>query len=422
MIVFKYSLIIVLFSFCNWVTAQTNRIEIPITIHDGLGKGIGEYSMNGLSFVDWDTYIWKDIITSPRGVPNDWTEIRLGVEFLNQPQFIYQHTKSGHIKEGYMLASWLENAQFTETPIRCYFLFAEGIDTKGKRRFVVDQNNNGDLSDDTFFCADSITFEQGRKELRIAFDAYINGEVVPQERTFYIGYNPDYQMYLGKVAEYATCELNGTSYMLSPYGHNYMVYEDFEAIPFEIDQAYIVEQSVRRGEYIWIEDNWYCFKGMDVSRQIAILEKEERSQSEILAMQTGFKPYPFSGIEFISKDSLYLSQYNGKTLLLMVWSPGCGLCIEKIPPMNEMYALIDLGKVALLGLAIHTNAEYLTSVKEEHAISFPLMIGEHGQLHDAYFRLITPTFFLINPEGVITMKTLNFDEVKEEVNGLLIVN
>ena len=410
---YKYSLCIILFSFCSLVAAQSNRIEIPITIHDGLGKGIAEHAMNGLSFVnDWENYIWKELIPKPKGVPENWTEIRSGVEFLNQPQFIYQHTKSGQISEGYMQASWLDNAQFTETPIRCYLLFAEGIDFEGNRRFVVDQNNNRDLSDDTYFYADSMTFEKGRKEMRIAFDAYINGEIVSQERTFYIGYNPNHQMYFGKVAEYATCELNGTTYMLSPYGHNYMGYEDFEVIPFENGQVQMVEQPLRRGEYIQIENAWYCFKGVDVGRQIAILDKEDRPQSEILAMQTGFRPYPFSGSELTSKDSLSLDQYKGKTLLLMVWSPGCGSCIDKIPLMNEIYASLNSDKVALLGLAIHTNEEYLTSVKEEHAISFPLVIGEHGQLNDAYFRLSTPTFFLVNQEGVITMKTLNLDEVK----------
>lgn len=413
----KYCLIVVLLSLYMPVVAQTERLEIPVALHDGSGKGMAAYGMTGLSFIgDRENYVWKDLIPEPKGLPDNLTEVRMGVEFLNQPQFIYQHTKAGQIAEGYMQEAWLENYQFTETPMRCYLLFAEGIDPEGNRWFVVDQNNNRDLSDDTYFCADSLTFEKGRKEIRVVFDTYIKGEVVPQERTFYIGYNPHHRMYFGKVAEYATCELGGETYMLSPYGHNYMAYEDFEVIPLTTassdEQTPFAEQPARKGEYIQVGEDWYCFKGIAGYRQMAILDKEHRPQTEIYSMQTGFRPYPFSGIEFTSKDSLMLDRYKGKSLLLMIWSPGCGSCIEKLAAMNEIYASLNPDKASVLGLAIHTNEEHLAAVKEEHAVTFPLMTGEHDRMHEAYFRLSTPTFLLINPEGVIVKKTLHIDEIK----------
>ena len=413
-----FSLLIWFTIHCSFLTAQTERLEIPITQHDGLGKGIAEYAMNGLSFIDdWDTYIWKDIIPKPKGIPEDWAQARLGVEFLNQPQFIYQYTQSGQITEGYMQDSWLENAEFTETPIRCFLLFAEGVDPEGNRRFVVDQNNNQDLSDDIFFYADSIAFEKGRKEIRVLFDAYIEGGVMPQERTMYIGYDPHHQMYFGKVAEYATCEIGGTGYMLSPFGHNYMGYEDFEVIPLadisSDGHTHFAEQPIRKGNYLKIADGLFRFNGINVNRQVLMLEKDSRNPSEITALQTGFRLTPFVGNEFTSKDSISSDNYKGTTLLLMVFSPGCGSCIDKLAPMNEIYASIDSSKIKLVGLAIHTNEEHLTSVKEEHTIAFPLMIGEHGKINEAYTRLSTPTFLLINPEGIIIKKTFNLDEVKE---------
>lgn len=418
----KYGLLLVLFFFFHLLTAQTKRLEIPITLHDGLGKGMAEYAMNGLSFVDWETYIWKELIPKPTGIPDNWGEVRLGVEFLNQPQFIYQYTKNGQISEGYMQDSWLEDAQFTETPIRCYLLFAEGIDPEGNRRLVVDGNNNGNLSDDTPFYADSMTFEKGRKEVRIAFDAYINGEIIKQERTMYLGYNPHHQMYFGKVAEYATAELNDKTYMLSPFGHNYMEYEDFEVISLTdiSSEGYIqfTEQPVRKGEYMYINHELFRFKGVNVNKQVVILEKDNRPPTEILSMQVGFRPFSFFGHEFTTKDSLTLDQYKGKCLLLMVFSPGCGSCIDKLAPMNEIYASVDPSKMALLGLALHTNDEHLNTVKDEHAVTFPLMIGEHGRINEAYLRLTTPTFFLINPEGIITMKTLNLDDIKAALSEL----
>ena len=405
---------------CGILTAQIERLEVSVTFHDGLGKGIGEYAMNGLSFVDWDTYAWKDLISSPKGIPGDWTETRIGVEFLNQPQFIYQHIKAGQISEGFFQSDWLEDAEYTAQIIRCYLLFADGLDVEGNRRFVIDQNNNGDLSDDTFFYADSMTFEKGRKDVRVKYDAYTGGEVVPRERTMYLGYNPHHAMYLGKIAEYATCELNGVGCMLSPFGYNYMGYEDFEVIPLtditSDEPVHSAEQPVRRGEYMHINDELFCFKGLNVAKQAMILEKDSRPLAEIQAMQAGFKPYPFNGVEFATGDSLSLADYKGKTLLLMVWSPGCGSCIDKIPLMNEIYTSVDSSKVRILGLALHTDKEHLATVKEEHSIAFPLMIGEHGKINEAYIRLSTPTFFLINPEGMITLKTFHPDQVKEALS------
>ncbi|MDR0349676.1 MAG: TlpA family protein disulfide reductase, partial [Tannerella sp.] len=384
---------------CSLLTAQPVQSEIPVTVHDGLGKGMAEYAMNGLSFVNWETYIWKDIIPEPEGIPENWTETRSGVEFLNQPQFIYQHVKAGQISADYMQDNWLENAEFTETPMRCYLLFAEGMDAEGNRRFVMDRNNNGNFSDDTCFYADSMTFEKGRKETRVMFDAYIKGKVEPQERTIYLGYNPHHQMYFGKIAEYATCYLDGTGYMLSPYGYNYMGYEDFEVLPLAglSPDGQPAEQPVRKGEYLQVKNEWFRVKGVHVNRQVLTVEKENRQPSEVFALQTDFRPYPFTGTEFTSNDSLSLESYKGKTLLLMVFSPGCGSCIDKLAPMNEIYASVDPSEIAVLGLALHTDAAYMSSVKQEHAIAFPLLVGEYGQINDAYNRLNTPTFLLINP-------------------------
>jgi hypothetical protein len=59
----------------------------------------------------------------------------------------------------------------------------------------------------------------------------------------------------------------------------------------------------------------------------------------------------------------------------------------------------------------------MSSVKQEHAIAFPLLVGEYGQINDAYNRLNTPTFLLINPEGIIIKKTLNLDMVKAALDN-----
>lgn len=138
----KYSLILILFSFHMLATAQTSRLEIAVPLHDGLGKGTSEYAMNSLSFID------------------NWTEVRLVVEFLNQPQFIYQHTKAGHFADGYVQSTGLEIAQITETPICCYLFLQMRLIRKGP----------GGLY--------SMTFEKGCKEVRVVYDAYIKDEIV----------------------------------------------------------------------------------------------------------------------------------------------------------------------------------------------------------------------------------------------------
>lgn len=108
----------------------------------------------------------------------------------------------------------------------------------------------------------------------MAYDAYIKDEVISQERALYIDYNQHHHVYFGKIAEYATCELNGSTYMLSPYGYHYMAYEEVEIISLTSvlpdEYTHFAEQPIRRREYIQVGDDWYCFKGIDVNRQIAI--------------------------------------------------------------------------------------------------------------------------------------------------------
>ncbi len=61
--------------------------------------------------------------------------------------------------------------------------------------------------------------------------------------------------------------------------------------------------------------------------------------------RTDFTGHPFLSL---SGDSLYLESFAGKFILIDVWSPGCGLCMNEYPRLFEiMKAYKEVQLVAL---------------------------------------------------------------------------
>lgn len=122
------------------------------------------------------------------------------------------------------------------------------------------------------------------------------------------------------------------------------------------------------------------------------------------AQQSTSQPEKITAPDFILKDlegnSVKLSDYKGKIVILNFWAVWCKYCKLEMPELNELNKELEKGDDAVL-LAIDvqeplsTVTDYLTS----NNISLKVLMDTDGTVAQTYGITGFPTTFIVNRDG-----------------------
>ncbi|MGA2091875.1 MAG: TlpA disulfide reductase family protein [Sedimentisphaerales bacterium] len=112
----------------------------------------------------------------------------------------------------------------------------------------------------------------------------------------------------------------------------------------------------------------------------------------------------------ITGKSHTLSQYKGKTVLLIFWATWCGPCRQEIPSFIEIRKNISEDKLAMLAISYIDFRSSTEGVKKFVAanpiINYTIITAEPDALPSPYNSIYSiPTTFFINPDGTIKFVT-----------------
>lgn len=137
------------------------------------------------------------------------------------------------------------------------------------------------------------------------------------------------------------------------------------------------------------------FSGTAVS---GIAEPVEGVEGFVEAGQTA----PGFTLQTLDGESVSLSDFEGKPVLLNFWATWCAPCRLEMPELDATakdYA--DTGLV-VLGINQEEPANVVTDFVDELGISFPQALDADGKVGDAYGAYLLPITFFINPDGQVT--------------------
>ena len=118
-----------------------------------------------------------------------------------------------------------------------------------------------------------------------------------------------------------------------------------------------------------------------------------------------------------------LSQYTDKPVLMIFWATDCPGCVEEMPELNALYRDYAHKGLAMIGVAMsHDSPEHINAMRIERKLSYILTWDKNNEIATAFNRVrVTPTHFLIAPNGEIVMRkigALNFKQLRTKLDDM----
>ena len=97
-----------------------------------------------------------------------------------------------------------------------------------------------------------------------------------------------------------------------------------------------------------------------------------------------------------------LDQFRGHWLILNVWGTWCSGCLREIPALQEL-AVNYADKLTVLSVAVNDTPQALTKFVSEHAIPYPVLLGDSfdAPFAEAYEVHSAPANIVVSPNGAV---------------------
>lgn len=103
-----------------------------------------------------------------------------------------------------------------------------------------------------------------------------------------------------------------------------------------------------------------------------------------------------------------MSQYAGKPILLTFWATDCPGCIQEMPDLVALYDEYAKQGLVMIEVAMaYDSLDHIKAMRDERKLPFIITWDNKSEIALAFDNVrVTPTHFLIAPEGDIVMRKI----------------
>lgn len=138
---------------------------------------------------------------------------------------------------------------------------------------------------------------------------------------------------------------------------------------------------------------------------------------------TDRSPAPDVAFQTFEGETLTLSDFEGKPLVLNFFASWCPSCVAEMPDIESVHAKLGDDEVTFLGLAMQDDPASAQALRAQTGITYQTAQDPAGLLYQAFGGFAMPTTIFIDAAGnIVEMHTgvLFADDLEEKVNELLL--
>ncbi|WP_102027643.1 peroxiredoxin family protein [Salirhabdus sp. Marseille-P4669] len=140
-------------------------------------------------------------------------------------------------------------------------------------------------------------------------------------------------------------------------------------------------------------------------------EKEMETPNVPVGLEVGNLAPDFE-LTTLSGETVRLSDYRGKKVMINFWATWCPPCRAEMPDMQEFYEKQDVEILAVNLTQTEANTSDVEAFKEEFGLTFPILLDEDLTVATEYRIRPIPTSYMVDSQGIIQFEALgalNYD-------------
>jgi cytochrome c biogenesis protein CcmG/thiol:disulfide interchange protein DsbE len=118
------------------------------------------------------------------------------------------------------------------------------------------------------------------------------------------------------------------------------------------------------------------------------------------------QPAPAFTLSDIDGNSISLTDFAGKPVLINFWNTGCPPCRDEIPYLQQVYDENIGTELVMLTINIGESADTVKDFFQDRNLSLPVLFDTDITVARTYGVLGIPTTFFIDKEGIIRAKVI----------------
>jgi len=115
-----------------------------------------------------------------------------------------------------------------------------------------------------------------------------------------------------------------------------------------------------------------------------------------------------------AEESLDLSEYQGKVVLLDFWASWCVPCRRSFPWMNQMQEKYGESGLVIIGVNMDAEAGAAQAFLDDYPANFRIINDPDGELAREYGVIAMPSSYIIGRDGQLATRHLGFKVKKQD--------
>lgn len=381
-------------------------------------------------------YLEKSI-PSLQGIPQDLdTFLIFSYSFSNQ-QRVYEDYKLGLIPEKRFKSSNIDPKTITDHPVKHKLYALSGL--RGEKKIVIaDTNNNGSLADETIMefsaaVSEEIIFAKDNWSdlMLVHTEHFHNGRIMSRQVVGKIDpyiklVNPPSELQEKLLLSFKEFEYRKGTFFVD--GENYLITSHRSGNLFKLisldKPKQVAYPTIQLGQSIHIGQSIITFEEVDPEKNELLLIKihEDEIKASEYGGLVGMKAPNIQGQNLVGKR-FDLKNKQGSYVMLEFWGSWCGPCKADHPELRSWNDRFEKRNISLVGIAMDSNADRVSNYTKEASLEweqvyFKLYGEEFKRITNEYYVTGYPTYFLIDPQGII-MARGGLEDLEGDLEKLL---